>query len=272
MSISLPSLKKFHGKSVLFQRLFIFVKNISVKDMSGIDAGKKAAAIAAVNNHIKDQQIVGIGSGTTVVSAVQRIVERVKAENLKLICIPTSFQAKQLIVDNNLTLGTLEQYPELDVAIDGADEVDSNLVCIKGGGGCLTQEKIVASCAKEFIVIADERKDVAALGTTWKKGVPLEVVDLAYRPVQIHIERLLGGSAKLRLATQKMGPVVTDNGNFIIDWVFDRPGDWNQINTTLKMIPGVVETGLFVNMAKKAYFGKADGSVQVREPQVQNNV
>ncbi|WAR22227.1 RPIA-like protein [Mya arenaria] len=252
MSISLPSLKKFHGKSVLFQRLFIFVKNISVKDMSGIDAGKKAAAIAAVNNHIKDQQIVGIGSGTTVVSAVQRIVERVKAENLKLICIPTSFQ--------------------LDVAIDGADEVDSNLVCIKGGGGCLTQEKIVASCAKEFIVIADERKDVAALGTTWKKGVPLEVVDLAYRPVQIHIERLLGGSAKLRLATQKMGPVVTDNGNFIIDWVFDRPGDWNQINTTLKMIPGVVETGLFVNMAKKAYFGKADGSVQVREPQVQNNV
>ncbi|KAH3782498.1 hypothetical protein DPMN_160415 [Dreissena polymorpha] len=125
--------------------------------MAGIEAGKKAAAIAAVNNHIKDGQVVGIGSGTTVVSAVQRIAERVKQENLKLVCIPTSFQAKQLILENNLVLGTLEQYPELDVAIDGADEVDAALTCIKGGGGCLTQEKIVANCAKEFIVIADER-------------------------------------------------------------------------------------------------------------------
>lgn len=233
--------------------------------MDGIQAGKKAAAIEAVNNHIADNQVVGIGSGTTVVSAVERIAQRVKEENLKLVCIPTSFQAKQLIVDNKLVLGTLEQYPELDVAIDGADEVDADLVCMKGGGGCLTQEKIVANCAKTLIIIADSRKNVETLGTTWKQGVPLEILDIAYRPVQLQISKLLGGKAVLRMGKNKMGPVVTDNGNFILDWVFDKPGNWQEINTKLKMIPGVIETGLFVNMAKKAYFGQPDGSVMSRE-------
>ncbi|XP_053406917.1 ribose-5-phosphate isomerase-like isoform X2 [Mercenaria mercenaria] len=233
--------------------------------MDGIQAGKKAAAVEAVNNHISDNQVIGIGSGTTVVSAVERIAQRVKDENLKLVCIPTSFQAKQLIVDNNLVLGTLEQYPQLDVAIDGADEVDKNLVCIKGGGGCLTQEKIVANCAKTLIIIADSRKNVEMLGTNWKQGIPLEVVDIAYRPVQLQVTQLLGGSAELRMGKSKMGPCVTDNGNFIIDWVFDKNGNWHEINTKLKMIPGVVETGLFVNMAKKAYFGQPDGSVLARE-------
>ncbi|KAL4231856.1 hypothetical protein ACF0H5_009432 [Mactra antiquata] len=235
--------------------------------MDGIQAGKKAAAIEAVNNHIKDNYIVGIGSGTTVVSAVDRIAERVKEEKLKLVCIPTSFQAKQLIIDNNLVLGTLEQYPELDVAIDGADEVDIDLVCIKGGGGCLTQEKIIAGCARELILIADARKDVETLGTTWTKGVPIEVVGMAYKPVLLQIMKTLGGTAQLRMASKKMGPVVTDNGNFIIDWIFDKPGNWKDINTTLQLIPGVVETGLFVNMAKYAYFGQPDGSVGVKHAQ-----
>ncbi|KAL8623847.1 hypothetical protein ACOMHN_058877 [Nucella lapillus] len=262
-------------------------------------AGKKAAARRAVDDNIKDNQVVGIGSGTTIVSAVDRIVERVREEHLNIVCIPTSFQARQLILENKLQLGTLEQYPELDIAIDGADEVDASLNLIKGGGGCLTQEKIIASCAKEFFVIADDRsvfshfakdsrgkssryvsatdrgkeffviaddrKDTVSLGTNWKKGVPIEVVPMAYHPVQLKIQKILGGKAELRMAYRKAGPIVTDNGNFIVDWVFDSPQiDWLETDRKLHCIPGVMETGLFLNMAKAAYFGTSDGKVFVR--------
>jgi len=173
--------------------------------MSGIEAGKKAAAYAAIDEQVKDNQAVGIGSGSTVVYAVERLAERVNNENLKIVCIPTSFQARQLIVQHNLTLTDLERHPELDVAIDGADEVDKDFVCIKGGGGCQTQEKIVASCAKNFIIIADNRKDSKCLGDNWDKGVPIEVVPLAYQPVINKIEFMLGGKALLRMAKKQSG-------------------------------------------------------------------
>lgn len=104
-----------------------------------LESAKKIAAEKAVNEHVKNNLVVGIGSGSTIVYAVNRLAERVKTENLNVICIPTSFQAKQLILQNNLKLGELETYPELDVAIDGADECDRELNCIKGGGGCLLQ-------------------------------------------------------------------------------------------------------------------------------------
>jgi ribose 5-phosphate isomerase A len=111
---------------------------ISSRLMS-LESAKRIAAEKAVNEHVKNGLIVGIGSGSTIVYAVNRLAERVKIENLNVVCIPTSFQAKQLIVQNNLKLGELETYPELDVAIDGADECDKELNCIKGGGGCLLQ-------------------------------------------------------------------------------------------------------------------------------------
>ncbi|KAL1122982.1 hypothetical protein AAG570_003306 [Ranatra chinensis] len=183
---------------------------------------------------------LGIGSGSTIVYAVERIVEKVKEENLKLICVPTSFQAEQLILDNNLTLGNLTTCPQLDCAIDGADEVDSNLNLIKGGGGCHTQEKIVASCASKLVIIADYKKDSIRLGEKYKKGIPIEVVPSAYTPVGERIKRTLGGEAHLRMAKQKAGPVVTDNGNFILDWHFpDTVTDWKQVNTEIKMMPGM---------------------------------
>lgn len=242
---------------------FIMGKSGDMEDP--VEAGKRAAARRAVDDNIKDNQVVGIGSGTTIVSAVDRLVERVRDEGLNVVCIPTSFQARQLILENKLQLGTLEQYPELDVAIDGADEVDANLNLIKGGGGCLTQEKIIASCAKEFFVIADDRKDTAVLGTYWKKGVPIEVVPMAYHPVQLKIQKLLGGKAELRMAHRKAGPIVTDNGNFIVDWLFDSAQiDWLETDRKLHCIPGVMETGLFLKMAKAAYFGTSDGKVSVR--------
>lgn len=114
--------------------------------MSINESAKKIAAERAIDQHVTDNIKVGIGSGTTVVYAVHRLAERVKSEGLNVICVPTSFQAKQLIVQNGLILGDLESNPELDVAIDGADECDAELNCIKGGGGCLLQVKINVLC------------------------------------------------------------------------------------------------------------------------------
>jgi len=234
----------------------------STQTMSLVESAKKAAAFRAVDECVKDKDVVGVGSGSTVVYAVERLAERVSKEKLDLVCIPTSFQARQLIVENELFLGDLSRYPELDVAIDGADEVDCDFVAIKGGGGCLTQEKIVASCAKRFVVIADYTKDSQVLGQQYKKGIPVEVIPLAYVPVTNKIKALYGGNVELRMAVKKAGPVVTDNGNFILDWHFPEDKfEWDSVNSAIKLIPGVVETGLFVNMAERAFFGCADGSV-----------
>ncbi|XP_071946922.1 ribose-5-phosphate isomerase-like [Antedon mediterranea] len=257
------SLSRKYNRCCSWHRPHFFSRTFCKIPMA--ESAKKAAAIAAVNNHVKDKQIVGIGSGSTIVYAVERLAERVKKENLTLQCVPTSFQARQLIINNNLNLSDLEKTPCLDVAIDGADEVDTDLNLIKGGGGCLTQEKIIAYNAETFIVIADYRKDSKQFGEKWKKGVPIEVIAMAYKPVMKKIESLLGGQAVLRMAQAKAGPVVTDNGNLIVDWKFDKvSGNWQDINQTLMMIPGVVDTGLFVKMAKKVYFGMEDGSVSER--------
>lgn len=232
------------------------------------EEAKRLAGYAAVDNHVKNNQVLGIGSGSTIVHAVNRLAERVKNENLQVSCVPTSFQARQLILQNGLTLTDLERHPELDVAIDGADEVDTDLNLIKGGGGCLAQEKIVAGCAKSFIVIADYRKDSKNFGDQWKKGVPIEVFPMAYVPVTKTIQQKFGGVAELRMAVSKAGPVVTDNGNFLLDWKFDKVQDWAAVNTAIKMIPGVVDTGLFINMAERVYFGMEDGTVSVRDKPV----
>jgi len=234
----------------------------SVRRMSNlIEEAKKLAAYQAVDNHVVDG-VIGIGSGSTVVYAVERIAHKVKNDNLKVICVPSSFQAKQLIIEHNLTLGDLNMHPELKITIDGADEVDQQLTLIKGGGGCLTQEKILASCAETFIVIADYRKASKTLGEQWHKGVPIEVIPSAYTAVRRKIEKHLGGKVTLRMSgSSKAGPVVTDNGNFLLDWQFDSALNWKEVESTLNMIPGVVENGLFVGMASKAYFGMSDGSV-----------
>ncbi|XP_011764365.2 ribose-5-phosphate isomerase isoform X1 [Macaca nemestrina] len=233
--------------------------------MSKAEEAKKLAGRAAVENHVRNNQVLGIGSGSTIVHAVQRIAERVKQENLNLVCIPTSFQARQLILQYGLTLSDLDRHPEIDLAIDGADEVDADLNLIKGGGGCLTQEKIVAGYASRFIVIADFRKDSKNLGDQWHKGIPIEVIPMAYVPVSRAVSQKFGGVVELRMAVNKAGPVVTDNGNFILDWKFDRVHKWSEVNTAIKMIPGVVDTGLFINMAERVYFGMQDGSVNMRE-------
>uniref|UniRef100_A0A6B2FWX8 ribose-5-phosphate isomerase n=1 Tax=Myxobolus squamalis TaxID=59785 RepID=A0A6B2FWX8_MYXSQ len=208
--------------------------------------------------------IIGIGSGSTVIYAVEFIAKRYREENLNIICVPSSFQAKQLIVSHKLPLGDLELFPNLDLALDGADEVDKNQTLIKGGGACLTMEKIVAFNSKKFIVIADESKCSDFLGQKWKTGIPVEVIPVSYVSVIRHL-KMLNYEAVLRYGINKAGPIVTDNGCFILDLMFDakKERNWAEENQKIKMIPGVVETGLFVNMADYVIFGKNDSTSRI---------
>ena len=137
-----------------------------------IEEGKKNAAYRAVEENIVNGMVLGIGSGSTVVYAVERLKSLISEKKLSVKCIPTSFQSYQLIIENGLNLTSLDQNPNIDLDIDGADEIDENLNLIKGGGGCLVQEKIIASNSKKVIIIADFRKRSQKLGENWKKGIP----------------------------------------------------------------------------------------------------
>ncbi|MFX1328662.1 MAG: ribose 5-phosphate isomerase A [Promethearchaeota archaeon] len=225
-----------------------------------IEQGKRNAAIKAVEENVKKNMIIGIGSGSTIIYAVQKLGEVDKAKSLNVKCIPSSFQAYQLIIENGLNLATLEQYPEIDVDLDGADEIDKDLNLIKGGGGCLVQEKILASNSKILIIIADFRKNSEKLGLNWKKGVPIEVIPMSYFPLMKKFGNL-GGTPKLRMAQSKSGPLITDNGNFIIDVDFGKIDNPLKLNNKILSIPGVVDTGLFIGMASKAYIGTRNGDV-----------
>ncbi|GME77917.1 unnamed protein product [Ambrosiozyma monospora] len=227
-----------------------------------IEKSKKLAAYSAVDENLKpNHKVIGIGSGSTVVYVAERVGQQ--SNKSELVCIPTGFQSKQLIIDNGLKLGSLEEFASIDIAFDGADEVDSQLNCIKGGGACLLQEKLVADSADNFIIVADYRKNTGILGKSWTKGVPLEVVPAAYNKILKQLTEL-GGKAQVRSGLPaKAGPVITDNGNFIIDCDFSQveASKVKELNDKIKAMVGVVETGYFVGMAQKAYIGNADGTV-----------
>ncbi len=227
-----------------------------------IELGKKNAAEKAVVENVKKNMVVGIGSGSTIAYAVNKIAELNKEYNLNLKCIPSSFQSSQLIIDNGLNLVSLDQYPEIDLDFDGADEIDKDLNLIKGGGGCLVQEKIIASNSKKLVIIADFRKVSEKLGENWRNGVPIEVIPMAYKPIMKKLENL-EEKPVLRMAQSKAGPLVTDNGNFIIDVDFGTIKNPSELNNKIRLIPGVVDTGLFINMASKAYIGKEDGNILI---------
>ncbi|KAJ3292719.1 hypothetical protein HDU79_001113 [Rhizoclosmatium sp. JEL0117] len=233
-----------------------------------VEQAKKKASYAAIDEHINaNTHVIGIGSGSTVVYCVERLAQRFKSEpGLKIrACIPTSFQANQLILEAGLPLAELNAHPVIDVTFDGADEIDASLNCIKGGGGCHLQEKLVAAASKKFVVVADYRKESTALGIQWTKGIPVEVIPMAYVTIQKKIQGL-GGKSVLRMAAPaKAGPCVTDSGNLILDvFLGVLTGDAAVTDAHLKLItiPGVVETGLFIGMAGWAYLGAADGSVK----------
>jgi ribose 5-phosphate isomerase A len=169
--------------------------------------------------------------------------------------IPTSHQAFQLAVKNRIPITTLDEHPRLNLTIDGADQIDPDLNLIKGMGGALTREKLVASASEQNIIIADETKLVKKLGVN--QPVPVEIFPSATAVTTAKI-REIGGKPVLRTGTGKVGPVVTDNGNFILDVTVDQINNPDELDTKLRSIPGVVETGLFIGLADIVYVGTRD--------------
>jgi ribose 5-phosphate isomerase A len=222
-------------------------------ERENIEKAKKNAALEAVK-HVKNGFIIGLGSGSTVAYAAEDIGKRIKTEKLHVKVVPTSYQAFMLAVKNGIPITTLEEHPVLDLTIDGADQIDENLNLIKGMGGALTREKIVAAASKTLIIIADERKRAKILGENGQP-VPVEVLPFAAPFVMRKLSKL-GGKPTLRESVGKVGPVVTDNGNFIIDIDFGLIENPGKLDAKLKRIPGIVETGLFVDMADIIYLGK----------------
>jgi ribose 5-phosphate isomerase A len=213
------------------------------------DQEKEAAGRAAAKL-VRDGDIVGLGTGSTAYFAVVALGEHVKA-GLKIIGIPTSVQTADLARAVGIRLTTLDEHPEIDITIDGADEVDPQLRLIKGGGGALLREKVVAAASKRMIVVADSAKVVSVLG---KFPLPVEVISFARIVVEKKIVSL-GALPKLR--TRPDGsPFLTDNGNPILDCSFGRIADPPALALALSNIPGIVEHGLFIGLAKLALVGR----------------
>ncbi|MED3126200.1 ribose 5-phosphate isomerase A [Bacillus wiedmannii] len=204
-------------------------------------------------NLVKDGMKVGLGTGSTVYWTIQKLGERVK-EGLSFQAVPTSKETEVLAKQLNISLISLNDIQSLDLTIDGADEIDANLQLIKGGGGALLREKIVATSSKELIIIADESKLVTHLGTF---PLPVEIIPFSWKQTERKVQSL-GCQTTLRLKNNET--FITDNNNMIIDCIFPHNiTNPTNLHTQLKMITGVVETGLFVNMTSKAIIGTKNG-------------
>ncbi|MHB8600120.1 MAG: ribose-5-phosphate isomerase RpiA [Ktedonobacteraceae bacterium] len=218
------------------------------------DMWKQMAGIAAAAL-IEDGMVIGLGSGSTAVQLTYALAQRLQ-EGLRIVgAVPTSKATEQLAYQLGIPLTTLDDHPELDIDIDGADEIDGSLGLIKGGGGALLREKIVAASARRFVVIADITKQVSILGS--QTPLPVEIIPFALSPVRKRLESL-GASVALRLVGENV--FITDNSNFILDCTF--PGgilNAPALQAALKQIVGVVETGLFLHMAEQAIIGGPDG-------------
>lgn len=221
-----------------------------------VEEAKRKAAVEAVK-HVADGFIVGLGSGSTAAYAIEELGKKIRNENLHVLGVPTSYQALILAVKHGIPMTTLDEHPTLDLTIDGADQIDMELNLIKGMGGALAREKVVASASKELIIVADEGKKVNVLGEG-DHPVPIEALPMA-APVIMEKIKKLGGKPFLREGTKKVGPVITDNGNIIIDAYFGTIRKPAELELKIKSLPGVVETGLFIGMAKTAYIGERSG-------------
>jgi ribose 5-phosphate isomerase A len=227
-------------------------------NLDPIQTAKQKAALEAVK-HVKDGFIVGLGSGSTAAFAIEALAERIKQENLHIMGIPTSYQAFLLAVECKIPITTLDEHPEIDVTIDGADQVTPELNLIKGMGAAMAREKIVAAASKLNIIIADQQKKVKLLGEN-NQVVPIEVLPFAISLVTRKIVAV-GGKPAVREGKGKLGPVITDNGNAILDTYFGEIKNPAELEIKVKMIPGVVETGFFVGLTDIVYVGTS-GAVE----------
>ncbi|KAI9020959.1 ribose 5-phosphate isomerase A-domain-containing protein [Phycomyces nitens] len=245
--------------SSLVLRHFAAIRSFATRNISKSERGKQLAAYRAVDEMLDsslEKGIVGLGSGSTIEHAIERIHQRKDLDSV--VYVPTSFQTRQLILHYNLRLGSIDQYTSVDLTIDGADEVDRDLNAIKGGGACLFQERLVAQASKKFVLIADERKKSDKLGSKYTRGIPIEIVPMALPTILFNIQNMWkDATVKLRMATptDKAGPVVTDNGNLILDCQMGPIDDPVNVYRDIKLLTGVVDVGLFCNMAQVAYFG-----------------
>ena len=214
--------------------------------------GRRAAEL------IRDKQIVGVGSGTTVSHFIKYLGERIKKEKISIKAVPSSFQTYIELLEAHIPITTLDENPLLDITIDGADEVDKDLNLIKGGGAALTQEKIIGTYTKKLIIIVDSSKYVNKLGTF---PLPIEVIPMALMPIK---KKLIewGGTPKTRMGIKKLGPVITDNGNFIIDCNFGIIENPQELEKKLNSIPGIIENGLFIDLTDTVLIGQEDKIIE----------
>ncbi|MGB4087112.1 ribose-5-phosphate isomerase RpiA [Methanothrix sp.] len=228
-----------------------------MKDASSNASAKRAAGEAAAEL-VSDRMVVGLGTGSTVAWTIKRLGERVREEGLDFYGVPTSFQAEELAIESNISLTSLNQHPVLDLAIDGADQVSWDLMAIKGGGAAHTREKVVSCSARAFVIVADQSKFVERL--SWP--VPVEVLPFAAKLAGRLLEEM-GGRPVLRLGRMKDGPVITDNGNFVMDVDFGIIEDPRSIAARISPIPGVVEHGIFDNL-DELYLAREDGVERIK--------
>jgi ribose 5-phosphate isomerase A len=226
------------------------------REKDWIKKAKKNAALEAVK-HVKDGFIVGLGSGSTAAYAIEEIGNRIKREGLRVLGVPTSYQAFTSAIKCKIPITTLEEHPKLDLTIDGADQIDQELNLIKGMGGALTREKIVASASEKLVIVTDESKKVKVLGEN-NHPVPVEALPFAVPLVMRKLEEI-GGQPVLREGKRKVGPVITDNGNVIIDVYFGLIRKPAELADDLKRLLGIVETGLFIEMTDVVYIGTSSG-------------
>jgi len=226
--------------------------------MNWKENARKAASKEALKQ-VKDGFVIGLGSGTTMELFMNELAHKIKLEELDVLAVPSSTQVELKAASLGIKLTSLNEHPRLDLAIDGADQVEvKTLNLVKGGGAALTREKIVDSSAKKLIIIVDEEKLTERITCP----IPLEVMQFG---VKATIEKIaeIGGKPKLREGSGKAGPIVTDNGNFIVDVEFEEISNLEEINYKLKIIPGVIETGLFLKMVDEVYVGEKNGKTRV---------
>lgn len=214
---------------------------------------KRMAAEKAME-YIEDGMVVGLGTGSTVEYFLPKLAKKVK-EGLDIIGIPTSHRTKSIASRYGIPLSTLTEHPKIDVTVDGADEVDPQLNLIKGAGGALTREKIVAFSSEREIIIVDETKLVQRLGSF--APLPVEVIPFGWHPTKLAIESRFGCRVELR--KEEESPFTSDNMNYILDCEFDGIEDAEEVERELKSIPGVVETGLFIDIADMVIVGTREG-------------
>ncbi len=234
-------------------------------ELTPIDKAKFVAAKQATE-YVEDGMKVGLGTGSTAAWLVQCLGEMVREEGLNLTCVATSLETETLAQEVGLKTVSLEEAKWLDLIIDGTDEFDETLTLIKGGGGALLREKIVATASDRMIVIADATKRVATLGAF---PLPVEVVPFGLAVTQQLITEMLSGLDVLgREAVLRMegdAPFVTDGGNHILDLRLKHIGNPRQLSFVLNQIPGVVENGLFIDICDMVIVGHGDGKVTVRD-------